>query len=477
MGVGMSYAQFKKYMAQFGVDLDQGEKPITASPSDRGLVNLIGTTPFPVARLQSSLISAFATPLLPPAGFGWQPPIQFLRWGYDVFAIYNASEWMAQTTATLYVNHTSGNDTTGNGTLANPYQSLSKAITVMAAATTVWVAGGASNRNTCMKGQSPAYDCNILASEEGVVSSTRWEGGTMTDLGNGAWEGTRSSVGAIVDDKFKGKNGFGQILPKVSTKAEVIASIGGAYWTDNVTFAFKTADGRAIDSNLKVLLDVANGRLSTDKKIYIRGVSFEGGGTGAFAATDAVGGATLGANARVVLEALDLLDAAAVAKTDGNGLTVLGCPLTISVNVRAYGNQADGFNYHVGGVNGIQPRFMELGCVSFGNGYSDGNNNDNASTSHDSAIGIRLRTVGGDSIGPVFADVNSAKTWNIQCISTGSAGTPGAYGTVGFFALDTATQWLDECVSYGDGAACYKAAGAFQYARNCTLPGATVAAY
>lgn len=451
--------------------------PVTATPSERGLATLIGTTPFSVARLQSSLISAFGTPLLPPAGFGWTPPIQFIRWGYDVFAIYNASEWMATTTATLYVNHTTGNDTTGNGTLATPYQSLYKAILSMTAATTIWVAGGASNRNTSMKGQSPAYDCNIMAMEEGVVSSTRWEGGTLTDLGNGAWEGTRSSVGAIVDDKFKGKSGFGQILPKLATKAEVIASTGGAYWTDNVTFAFKTADGRAMDSNLKVLLDVPNGRLSTDKKVYIRGVNFEGGGAGAFAATDAVAGATIGTNARVVIDSLDLLEAAAVAKTDGNGLTILGCPLTLAVNVRAYGNQADGFNYHVGGVNGIQPRFIELGCVSLGNGYRDGNDNDNASTAHDSSIGIRLRTVGGDSIGPVFADVNSAKTWNIQCISMGSAGTAGAYGTVGFFALDTATQWLDECVHLGDGAAVYKAAGASQYARNCTLPGAAPTAY
>ena len=37
LGVGMSFAQFKKYMAQFGVDLDQGEKPVTASPSGPGL--------------------------------------------------------------------------------------------------------------------------------------------------------------------------------------------------------------------------------------------------------------------------------------------------------------------------------------------------------------------------------------------------------------------------------------------------------
>ena len=454
--------------------------PLTTTVIDPvygGATQLVGTTPYPVAQLQYSLITAFAVPLLPPAGFGWVSPIQFLRWGYDVFAVYNASEWMAVTTQTLYVNHTTGNDTTGAGTLAAPYLSIDKAISAMTAASTIWVAGGPSNRNTCWKGRSPAYDCNVLASEEGVVSSTRWEGGALTDLGNGAWGGARASIGHIIDDKFKNKNGYGQRLQKVSSQAEVIASTTGAYWTDNVNFAFRTQDGRALDGDIKILLDVANGRLSTDKKVYVRGVSFEGGGAGAFAATDAVGGATISTNACVVLDSLDLRYAAAVAKTDGNGLTILGCPLTLAVNVRSYGNQADGLNYHVGGGNGIQPRFIELGCVSFGNGYNSGSNDDNASTSHDSSIGIRLRTVGGDSVGPVFADVNNAKTWNIQCISTGSAGTIGAYGTVGFFSLDTATQWLDECVSYGAGSSVYKAAGAFQYARNCNLPGANPTRY
>ena len=49
------------------VFIPTGSVPVTATPSERGLVNLIGTTPFPVARLQSSLIAAFSTPLLPGA--------------------------------------------------------------------------------------------------------------------------------------------------------------------------------------------------------------------------------------------------------------------------------------------------------------------------------------------------------------------------------------------------------------------------
>ena len=454
--------------------LPAGTEYLTVTKSAQGVGILIGTTPFPVARLQSTLIAAFGTPLLPPAGFGWICPIQFLRWGFDVFAVYNAADWMPATTATMYVNHTSGSDTTGDGSAATPYKSLDKAISVLAAATTIYVAGGSSDRNTCWKGRSPAYDVCVLGTEEGVVSSTKWEGGSVTDMGGGARKITRSLVAGIVDEKLKNDSGFGSRLLKVATEAEVLASAGGVYWTDNTSCTWKTQDGRAFDSDLKILLDIANGRLSTDKKVYVRGVSFEGGGAGAFSTVDG----TISTNARLVLDSLDLRYAGAVDVEGGNALTIVGLPLAISSNVRAYGNQADGFNYHKGATNSIEARFVELGCMALGNGSTaNSNNNDNATTAHDDSRGVRLRTVGASSVGPVFADINTSKTWNIQCVSMGSTGALGVYSTAGFFSLDTATQWLDECVHSGAGAAVYKSAGAFQYARNCTLSDAAPTPY
>jgi hypothetical protein len=125
--------------------------------------------------------------------------------------------------------------------------------------------------------------------------------------------------------------------------------------------------------------------------------------------------------------------------------------------------------------------FVEIDCVSFGNGTNDGSDNDNCTTAHDNSRGVRLRTVAKGSVGPVFADINTCKTWNIDCVSLGSAGDPASYGTVGYFTLDTATQYLDGChheLAAGmSGGTVYTGTTAAQYARNSNLPDVTLPSY
>lgn len=414
-----------------------------------------------------------------PAGLGWNPPITFVRRGGAVQHSYTHAEFMVPTTAEMWVDVATGNDTSGTGTSAAPYKSIDKALASTSADTTIYVRAGTYNRNDCWKARSPAHNVNVIAVGGEVISSTRWEGSayTLTTANTYAPTTARSLCASVVDLSKTGPDGVPVPMTKLASQAAVEAHDGGEYgvfFSNGTNFWVKTFDRRAPDANIIALLDIGNGRLSADRKIYVRGITFEGGGAGAFSNVDG----TMAAAARQVFDQCVFRWSSAQDTAVGNGLTVVGCALTICHACVAYGNRADGFNYHKGATNTIDARFVEIDCVSFGNGLADGAGNDNATTAHEDARGVRLRTVAKGSHGPLYADINTSKTWNIDCVSLGSAGDPATYSTTGFLTLDTAVQYLDGC--YHElapgmvGTAAYTGATAAQYARNSVLPGITL---
>lgn len=134
------------------------------------------------------------------------------------------------------------------------------------------------------------------------------------------------------------------------------------------------------------------------------------------------------------------------ASTASNGLNVQAAHTTYGYRSLAAYNFNDGFNYHSfeadGTTNGTSPNWIEVECVSVGNGTTGSSaTSDNASTCHDYCNGIRLNGSYINSDDRPLADVNFSNTWNISGF-TGQSIKTGA-GNQNVVVLDNAKVWVD----------------------------------
>lgn len=419
--------------------------------------NLYGETRIPV--LEADLITR-------PAGFDWQPPVQIYRIGNRVVTNFDPSQWMVPAVASLWVSLSRGSDTTGDGSYATPYKSIWKAISVMSAATTIYVEAGIYDRNYSWKGQAPQYPVNVIGVGGEVVSSMRWEGGAWTLTTNGTYQATRSLTAVVADENDVDEDGLVIRFTKVTSQA-ICEATPRSWYSDGPNLWVHTFDGRQPDAKVLVMIDSANAYTNTAVNVFVRGIILEGGLSGF-----TTGSTNPTAATRCVF------DRVTYRYSKQTGASNVGIALVINHRCAAYGNGYDGFGYTIG-VNTISPKALEIDCVSFANGDpDDDNDNDNASTSHNNCRVVRIGTIGKRTRGPIFADVDTAKSWNINCGSRDSlAAHRPTSQSAGFQALGTATQWMDGCLHRGSGAATYKETGAAQYQRNCSLPGSAAVAY
>ncbi len=428
--------------------------PVLATPSERGAA-ILGAGINAAAALVGDIYQR-------PAVFDWVPPIIAYRIGAEIKTNYVAEIWQNPWVSAIWVSISRGNDTTGDGTVGNPYKSIKKGLQSVAADyTNVLVEAGFYDRLNCWAGITPAYHINVYAVGGPVVSSVAWEGGawTETSAGSGTWRASRSSFGRAIDKTLNDENGVAIPVNVVASQVACEALPHSVY-ADRTYIYMHPHDGRTPqgDANIVILMGITNCAFSVDKRYYIRGVEFQGGLNGSIATLSS----SIGANARLVI------DNCSLTYSQINGIGANGVPLVISRQCIAYGNLADGFNYHQGS-NAIDTKAVEIDCIAYSNGDpADSAMNDNLSTAHENCRVMRVRTIGRGGYGPSFADVGTSRSWNIGCgpVGTKATGANAASQAVAFQALDTAVQYLEDC--YCDGVTpTYKAATAAQVAVNC----------
>jgi hypothetical protein len=344
---------------------------------------------------------------------------------------------MVPATATLWVSVARGVDSTGDGSFATPYKSIAKAITEMTGPTTIYVEAGFYDRNFGWKTTSPQHNCNVIGVGGPVVSSQQWEGGAWTLTTNGTYQAARSAAGGVIDRTDITAFGTARQLKKVATQA--LCEAEARTWATNGTNVWvHTFDGRSPDANVAVMIDQVNGYMAHDKKVFCRGIEFEGGSFGFSFLTTA-----LTAAAGIVCTNCKFTYARV------NGWSALGIKNVILHKCQAFGNLADGLNYHKGS-NNISPYAVEIDCTSYANGDpTDTADNDNGSTTHGDCRILRVGTVVDGTHGPGIVDIDQAQSWNIGCFAGASAASNVPSQNTGFQALGTASMWLDGCVSAG----------------------------
>lgn len=423
------------------------------------------TSPGGGSRILHNLVSD----VLPrPSGFDWEPPISVYLVGADVRTDYEWDKWRNPVLAEIWCSIARGNDTTGDGSIGNPYKSLKKALqTVAADYTQINVeAGEYDYNNGWASAATPAYHINVVAVGGPVISSTRWTGSwTETGAETETYTASRSAFARALDWTYLDDEGVPVRFQAVESQAACEATPHSVFVSGSTVY-LHLHDGRAIDTDVHVLINQNAGYWNSAKRAAVKGVEFRGGADGAF----------LTLSTGVTAETVLVFDDCKFGFSTTNGISLRGVGLTILKGCRAYGNMADGYNHQVSAAV-TSPKMVEIDCAGWGNGDpSDGLDNDNISTMHGDARGLRVRTTGRGGHGPAFTDIDTAKSWNIGCGALGSraVGPSAATQRTTFLASGTAVMWLDMCYSAGDVQSAYVSNGGAIYTRNCSLPGVTL---
>lgn len=285
---------------------------------------------------------------------------------------------------------------------------------------------------------------NYLASGPGVrvtgynnPTATTW-----TNYSGYIYQTTRSATASVVDQV--NRETWGDLKQYVQ-KANVGAITGAGQWAISgstvYVWAIGDTDLSAGATQIRLTVSATTGVNHAGSSVaYVEGIDFEGNTSSAI---------NVSGTAKVI--AVDCTFKYAPAT---NAVTINGGTGAIVVRCEASGAGTDGFNYHASG--GDVPDFIEVDCTSHHNGIWTDTSINNATTSHETVRGIRVGGNYYDCGGPVVADVNEARTWNLGCRAGDSitvTGTPVPSGSsVAWLvsssaAPNNATAWLDECTS------------------------------
>lgn len=323
-----------------------------------------------------------------------------------------------------------------NGSAGNSGLSAASPLTIAAAFAktdvgTIIYAPGEYTRDM-VSAQTPK-SINHLAAAPGVKITgwNAWGSTTWTLTSGSIYQTTRSATVSVVD--LLNRTSWGDYTT-YEKKTDLASITGPGQWaivgSTVYVWALNNLDLSVQANRINIRLGIGatqTGLWITGGTSYARGIDFEGQSYG-----------TVVGAGRLVAEDCTFR------YTTGDAINVSGGAF-VGVRCEVSSTGSDGASYN----NAAE--FIEIDCRMHHNGHTGTTYTNNASTAHLNTRGIR---VGGDydvAGGPVVADVNSARTWNLGC-RAGDSTAPVAQAqswradATGYEG-NPAIMWLDECTS------------------------------
>lgn len=329
---------------------------------------------------------------------------------------YDVADFAPVTDADYYVSLL-GNNSTGDGSQGNPYQTVSFAQSVAEAD------GSVTSATIHVDAAQPFYGTQPLSpgtvqnfkdvivkpyngAQALFVDSNDLSADWALDSGN-VYKVTESSILQVVDRTDLDADGDWAELVKETSKAAVAAN-PGSWYTDGTTVYVHAFDSRSLvgDEDVFALIQQEPGTVKAGSTAYLENIDVVGF-TKNIAANQAI---FLAKNCTFKHALMD--DGVS---TVGSENYLQDCTVAVS--------QFDGFSYRGGGSN---PHYaMELNCISRKCGLraSATSRIHNASTAHSQANTVRINGDYSRSYGPVVTDVSSSKSWVVGCTSQDSRST------------------------------------------------------
>jgi hypothetical protein len=197
---------------------------------------------------------------------------------------------------------------------------------------------------------------------------------------------------------------------KESSIANVQANAGSWYETGG-TLYIHTHDSREPDEDVYVMLAVDNVDVTNDITLYAEGIEFWGRRPVKLSYSGTNDGTFVGYKS-----AFRYADTTA-------GLDIRDAAYSYCVECSSTDNNSDGFGYSIDNSHNTVLKFFEERTFAARNGWDAQDNNDNGSTAHDEAVGIRVGSEYTANYGPNMVDVLGAKSWNYDIYAHNSNGT------------------------------------------------------
>ncbi|HHV7225118.1 TPA: hypothetical protein ACUJXS_000267 [Klebsiella pneumoniae] len=310
---------------------------------------------------------------------------------------YDVSVKKATSGITYYVDCINGSDSTGDGSQEKPFQRIKFAIEKSPAARTIMIRGGREyTRDFTWNVSVVDRDLDFIGYDGTPVLSTVYPNPLWAAEPGypGVYFFSAGLVLTVADYKKLDSYGHPQVLTQVNSLAECAAQPGTRYTTSGTTH-IHLFDSRIPDSEARLILQMTNGRIQDSCKVYMENIEFgdsfrgfqaeirDASKSGYLYAKNCIFGLTATANSYNILGVNSILQ---------------GC--------RGRFGMQDIANYHSDTLGlGKKPWFVEIEC-NFGYGGFDGLPNNNASTAHDGAVGVRIGGEYYGTFGRVVHDVH-----------------------------------------------------------------------
>lgn len=343
----------------------------------------------------------------------------------------------------IYVNNSTGNDSTGNGLIGTPYKTLVKAMTIACA-------GGDASYNIVVLSDVPFMrdECfsthtiqdKIIAITHNdptkrIVMTTGNRGLSWTQDGTGTWKTTRTTVYSVYDFRAKDVNGVYIPLTNVASVVECQAT-PNTWYTDGTLVYVHTPDGLVPTEStisVNVLTGIPRPIIKGTGVLYLKDMDFmlmNNNGDGLYVAGDAtgatVGGTFVADNCTFTSQG----KSAQVADVSGSALALMNIKNTYLFNCKGAYACSDIFNYHFANVpvgNRRECLVLEYNCTAYNAGLSRTSQNNNTTTCHEGASIIRFGSIGYNALGPVLADVADCYSIMVDCDMRQTLSNVGTY--------------------------------------------------
>lgn len=404
-----------------------------------------------------------------PSGLGWAAPLNLFKSGRSYFTDFDVADFKNTGGATWYVDPAAGNNSNAGTSAGAAFATLLKAYQSAASGDTIVVVGDGviAHRPSAWNAQRIKKSLNIIAQTPGGVTFSYSDALTYAlDSGN-VYSATRSNVRAVVDMSV---GPYGYRFTNVASVAACQA-LPGSWYQSGTTLYVHALDGASPGSTVLALLAGEGWYANSDDQavtVYLEGIRLVGSNTGNLTADSTTN------TVDVYAKDCEFLWSTA---TDGAGdaLNINGARYAYFQDcVAAYATK-DGFNYTAvnnAAVTRDAPKFIEVGCHSFGHGLDNSvpgqSDTHNASTAHTGALGVRVGGLYHDTMGAIVADVQTGtKSANYSCTAYDSRTENESYNAAWSAQQSGAEMWLFDCVAFGTTYDIYAVTGTTMHLDDC----------
>jgi hypothetical protein len=360
---------------------------------------------------------------------------------------------------TLYVNIQTGNDTSGTGTSAAPFQSIHKAVTAANAGgqpATVFVAAGDYPRaNNPSNGGAvlPTVDIAFVATGGRVRTGAydAFSAPAADATYTNCYSFAVATVNRVIDRASIDRFGNAVELTGVATAAQCNARPGSWALVAGTLYVNRADAAAVTNANTRVFRSgTASVKVSAPISLYLGGAlagdGFDIEGGSSAACLNYAPASVPAAMKAVVADSCSFKYAGGAAETGACGVAVNSVHgLCALVNCAADANATDGFNAHNTTAPAAATHFVTVNCSASNNGRAPGVSC-NGWTTHENVVGLDVAGVYRGNRGGTMRSINSSSSWLAGSRAEGDCGDLANGGALIGTALrvdDTARYWCD----------------------------------